>query len=155
MKLWFFSTSKNVGDIFSTLRQRFHRNCRARQIGHAGFTFPSGRLGVEKYFKKILEPETVESLESVMGESEFRSGIQLRKISTLFWLKLWCSLPDVLHHKLSQYIWYFSVFHWFFQLTSNRCCWRSLCWYLRRLDFFQRNQKSSLFWAFLILILDF
>ena len=42
-----FSTCKNVGEIFRTLRQRLHRNCRTRQIGHVRITFPIGRLGVK------------------------------------------------------------------------------------------------------------
>ena len=42
-----FSTCENIGEIFETLRQRLHRNCRARQIGHVGVTFPIGRLGVK------------------------------------------------------------------------------------------------------------
>ena len=41
-----FSTCENVGEIFETLRQRLHRNCRARQFGHVRVTFPIGRLGV-------------------------------------------------------------------------------------------------------------
>ena len=41
-----FSTCENIGGIFETVRQRLHRNCRARQIGHVGVTFPIGRLGV-------------------------------------------------------------------------------------------------------------
>ena len=44
-----FSTCENVGEIFETLRHRLHRNCRARQIGHVGVTFPIGRLGVNAH----------------------------------------------------------------------------------------------------------
>ena len=43
-----FSTCENVCENFKTLRQRLHRNCRARQIGHVGVTFPIGRLGVKQ-----------------------------------------------------------------------------------------------------------
>ena len=42
-----FSTCESTGGIFGTLRQRLQRNCRARQIGHVGVTFPIGRLGVK------------------------------------------------------------------------------------------------------------
>ena len=42
-----FSTWENVGKIFETLRQPLHPNCRARQIGHVGVTFPIGRLGLK------------------------------------------------------------------------------------------------------------
>ena len=52
-----FSTCENVGEIFKTLRQRLHRNCRARQIGHVGVTFLIGRLGVKNsfvYYKLLL-----------------------------------------------------------------------------------------------------
>ena len=41
------STCENVGDIFETLRQRLHRNCRARQIGRLKVTFFIGRLRVK------------------------------------------------------------------------------------------------------------
>ena len=49
-----FSTCENVGEIFESLRQCLHRNCRARHFGHVGVTFPIGRLGV-KTFKFEIE----------------------------------------------------------------------------------------------------
>ena len=48
-QLMVFSTCENVGEIFETLRQRLHRNCRARQFGHVGVTFPIGGLGVKEF----------------------------------------------------------------------------------------------------------
>ena len=50
-----FSTCENVGEIFRTLRQRLHRNCRARQIGHVRVTFPIGRLGVKLCWMTIVK----------------------------------------------------------------------------------------------------
>ena len=51
-----FCTCKNVGEIFETLTQRLHQNCRARQIGHVRVTFPIGRLEVKIIFTSNLIP---------------------------------------------------------------------------------------------------
>ena len=54
-----FSTCENIGGIFETGRQRLHRNCRARQIGHVGVTFPIGRLGVNRLILKLFKSEVL------------------------------------------------------------------------------------------------
>ena len=49
-----FSTCENVGEIFETLKQRLHRNCRARQIGHVGLLFRSDAWELTKFMKNKL-----------------------------------------------------------------------------------------------------
>ena len=48
-------TCENVGEIFETLRQRLHRDCHARQIGHVGATYPIGRMGVKRDVTFLLQ----------------------------------------------------------------------------------------------------
>lgn len=50
-----FTTCENIYDIFETIKERFHRKCRACQIGNVKFTFPIERLEVKpKFVYKIL-----------------------------------------------------------------------------------------------------